>query len=190
MSGGQPGAPGMGMPGDMGGAGSMDVLSQLGQLGAAGTSRSSGSSQGQTPKPPPPPRPVGTITEELGMIGSDFGKGVVDLLNFAKWFGIESAQLSPEEKAKLKQVHTKFTQLTEQQQMVAREKMQKEQQRKQRIAQEDAQKRQADADGKQSYVVPSGKQSGAQNAGGNKKQRAVQTLQDKRKTLSGPSSAN
>ncbi len=190
MSGQQPGGPGMGMPGDMGGlnGSSADELGQLSQLAGHGTAK--GGSQPSLPKPPPPPRPVGTLQEEVQMMGTDLAKGVVDIFNLAKWLGIEPTQLSPAELGKLKQVHANYSRLTEAEQAVVREKMQKEQQRKRMLEQEAAQKRQQDAAQSEAYVMPAGKQSGAQNPGGSKKQRAVQTLQDKRKQLSGPSSAN
>lgn len=189
MNGSQQGGGG-GAPGGLDGM-SPDALGQLAQMAGKSKTGSSGTGASSSmPAKQTPPRPVGTISEEIQGLGKDLSKGALDLLSIAKWLGIEPTQMSPEEKAKLVEVHKNFTRLTEEQQMVARQNMQADMQRKRKLEEEAQQKRQRDAAATQEYVMPQGKQSGAQNPGGNKKQRAVQTLQDKRKQMSGPSSAN
>ena len=164
-----------------------------------------GGSQGQQPQPSQQqlqslqqqvgvgadqPREVGTIGEELVKRPLvDIAKGIRSIFSIDNLLGNESAKPDPEKQAKKKQLHQRFNQLSQEEQVVARERFQKEMERKQRMAQEDEMRRQQEA--QQSVVqMPSSPQRGATGPSGSKKQQAMQQLQDDRTKIGKVQGAN
>lgn len=146
----------------------------------------------QTQVPPPPPREVGTLTEELlKRPAQDIYRGLAQFFDLNTLLGIDPKADDPQTQARKKQIHQRWNKLTEEQQAVARQKYQEEMQKKQREEQEKQQRKQAEEQQKnQQFQVPSGPQKGPVGPGGSGKQRAVQKLQQDRKTLNGPGSSN
>lgn len=136
------------------------------------------------------PREVGTLGEEL--VKRPFGdivKGIRSIFSVEELLGVKSDQPDPEKQAKKKQLHQRFNQLSQEEQAVARERFQKEMERKQRMAQEDEMRRQQEA--QQSVVqMPSSPQRGAAGPSGSKKQQAMQQLQDDRTKIGKVQGAN
>ncbi len=132
------------------------------------------------------PREMGTLGEEVERMGSDVVEGIKDFLSFATWFGLDPQTMTPEEKQRLKTVHTTYQKLDQEQQAYARQKYQQEQQRKKQQEEEAAmRRRQQEEAANKDVIVPKSPQKGARGFGGSKKQKATQMLQDKRKKLGG-----
>lgn len=164
------------------------LTQQQGSAGAAAPGVAQQKAQQQQQKPP---RSVGTLGEELikrpisGVI--EQLKGFFDVNN---WLGIEPAKDDAEKQAKQQQMMQRYNKLNSEQQAVAKQKYQEEIQRKKAEEEQKQRQKQAEEQRKsQSIDMPSSPQKGAAGPGG-KKQKAVQKLQNDRKTLSGPSSAN
>ncbi|MBP7875949.1 hypothetical protein KA012_03055 [Candidatus Woesebacteria bacterium] len=170
---------------------------QLGQQQAAGTGSPQGVPTGTNPisptAPPPPPREVGSIAEELITRPlKDIGKGLLSLFDFSSALGLTPPESkSPEEKARVQATHRRYQKLNQEQQAYARQKYQEEMQKKKMLQEEGerqrAQKRQMES---QSVVVPSSPKNGPVGPSGSGKQRAATKLEQDRKTLGGPQSAN
>ena len=163
-----------------------ELMSQL-QGGSSGGGQTNPSSQqlqsmqqqmggGQSDQKP---REVASIGEELVKRPlSDITKGIKSIFSVDNLLGVKPQQENPEDQVKKKQLHQRYTQLSQEEQAVARQRYQQEMERKQRMAEEDEVSRQRKAQAKQSIVMPSGPQKG--NGGKSKKQDAMQSLQDDR----------
>ncbi len=170
---------------------------QLGQQQAAGTGSPQGVPTGTNPisptAPPPPPREVGSIAEELITRPlKDIGKGLLSLFDFSSALGLTPPESkTPEEKARVQATHRRYQKLNQEQQTYARQKYQEEMQKKKMLQEEEErqreQKRQMES---QSVVVPSSPKNGPVGPSGSGKQRAATKLEQDRKTLGGPQSAN
>jgi hypothetical protein len=135
-------------------------------------------------------REVGTIGEELVKRPlADIAKGIRSIFSIDNLLGQESSQPGPEEQAKKKQLHQRFNQLSGEEQAVARERYQREMERKQRMAEEDEMRRQQEAQ-KSVVQMPSSPQKGPAGPGGSKKQQAMQQLQDDRTKIGKVQGAN
>jgi hypothetical protein len=135
------------------------------------------------------PREVGSVTEELiNRPLKDIAKGIRSIFSIDNLLGQESSGPDPESQAKKKQLHQRFSQLSQEEQAVARERYQQEMERKQRIAEEDQISRQQEAQAKQPIQMPSSPQKG--NGGQSKKQSAMQQLQDDRTKIGKVQGAN
>lgn len=206
---------GMGGMGDFGEAFDEQSLSkmmtQVGQqsnandpAGAAGAGSSPGAGSqmptlppqmapdAQAPTTPPvKPREIGSLTDEL------IKRPVTDIFNELKTFfdlnsllGIKDPSKDPQTLAKKRQMMQKFNQLDAEQQQVAKQKYQERQARKQKQQEEEAMKKQREQQEKAASIsVPSSPQKGPQGPGA-KKPKAVMKLEQDRKSLGGPASAN
>jgi hypothetical protein len=146
--------------------------------------------QPQTPQIKP--REVGSIQEEL------IQRPVQDIFTELKGFfdvnkllGIDSAKDDPQTQARKKQMLQRWNNLNSEQQEVAKQRYQAEMKKKQQLEQEKQQKEQQKQQQSASSIeVPSSPKKGPVGPAGSKKQKVVQKLQNDRKTLSGPASAN
>lgn len=170
----------------------------LGQQAAQVTPQQMATAQAQAAQQQAPggapaePREVGTIPDEIKRMGQDLWEGVKNFFSLNTWLGIKPNNLTPDEQAKAKTVHQRYKQLDQEQQQEARRRYEKEMKRRQSIEEEKQRKAQQEAQAKQNsdISVPSSPKKGPVGPSGNKKQRAVTKLQQDRKTLSGPGSAN
>lgn len=98
--------------------------------------------------PKTPPREVGTIAEELvTRPAQDMVDEVKSWFNVNEWFGIKSTD-TPEQQQQKQQLHSRYQQLTSEQQQHFQARLQREHQRKARMAEEDqaaASRKQAEA---------------------------------------------
>lgn len=161
----------------MGGAAHNPLANEAGKAHGAG---------GQQPHQAQPvqPREVGSVVDELKLGASDIFSQLKDFFSLNSWLGVDPNNLNPEQKAHAQQVHSRYQQLDQEQQAVARQMYQERMQRKRQQQQEDEHKRQVEAQQKaQSVEMPSSPKKGAQQQGGNKKQRTMQKLKTDRTTL-------
>lgn len=170
----------------------------LGQQAAQVTPQQMAAAQAQAAQQQSPggapaePREVGTIKDEAKRAATDVWEQVKSFFSINTWLGVKPNTLTPEEQAKAKTVHQRYKQLDQEQQQVARQRYEKEMKRRQAIEEEKQRKAQQEAQAKQNsdIAVPSSPKKGPVGPGGSKKQKAVQKLQNDRKQLSGPGSAN
>jgi len=141
----------------------------------------------------PKPREVGTIPEELLKRSlTDVVKGMQSIFDINVLLGINPEKDDPQVQAKKKQTLQRWQKLNNEQREVAQRayqaKIEKEKQQKQ---QEQMEKQRAEKERSQQLVMPTSVKKGAEGPGGQKKAqpRAVQKLEQDRKTLSGPASA-
>jgi hypothetical protein len=167
---------------------------QLGQQQATGVGNPQGVPTGVNPlSPTAPPREVGSFVEELiTRPAVDIFKGLLSLADFSSALGITPPETkSPEEKARLQATHHRYQQLNQEQQAYARKKYQEELQKKKvEQEQEELRKQQQRQQAAQEITMPSSPQNGPIGPSGSSKQRAITKLQQDRKTLGGPASAN
>jgi hypothetical protein len=137
------------------------------------------------------PREVGTFTEELiKRPVKDIIRGLKSIFDLNDLLGVKSSADDPQSLAKKKQMLQRFNKLNQEQQAIARQKYQAELKKKQQAEQEAEMKRRQEAQQKQQSIsVPSGPQKGPVGPG-SQKPKAVQKLEQDRKTLGGPQSAN
>lgn len=150
-----------------------------------------------TQPPQEKPREVGTLTEELvkrplGDIGSELKSLPKSLFSVESILGIEPSKDDPQMQVKKKAMLDKFNNLTKEEQVEVQKRLQKEQERKQRMEEEKIQaKQQAQANQEEGPVLPSSPGKGPVGpATKSKKSSAVQKLEQDRKSLGGPQSAN
>lgn len=173
-----------GLPAGMGG----DSIApeQLAQMmgGAAGKQQGGTGSaqQGHSPfGPQQQPSEVGTVGEEIKGLGSQFSQELQNFFSLNYWMGVDpNGNKSPEEQAKARQIHSRYQQLTQEQQHVFQQQMQREQQQKRMRAEEDRRRKQR-AEQNTGFVMPSGPKKGAANPSGSNKQKARQRV-DKNRT--------
>lgn len=165
------------------------IQQMMGQGDAPGTEGSlanSAKGQGANAPKPTPPRPVGTVIEEAKRGFSDIFQGIKEFFSLNTWLGVNPDNLDPQQQQHAQQLHSKYQQLDQEQQMVAKQ-MYEERMQKKKIAEEEAQrKRQIEADRKaQSIDMPSGPQKGpvGPGSGKSKKQNAMTKLKQDRTTL-------
>ncbi len=140
---------------------------------------------------PPPPREMGTIAEELFTRPlKDIARGVSSLFDIYNWLGIKKYEPDPEKLAKNKQMLQKYNQLEAADQAQVRKTTQERMQKQKLEREQEEHKKQQAAAAQQDFVMPSSPKKGPEGPGGTGKQKAVQKLQQDRKTLSGPQSAN
>lgn len=133
---------------------------------------------------PVQPREVGSVIDELKLGASDIFSQLKDFFSLNSWLGVDPNNLNPEQQAHAKQIHSRYQQLDQEQQAVARQMYQERMQRKRLQQQEEERKRQIEAQQKaQSIEMPSSPKKGAQQQGGSKKQRTMQKLKTDRTTL-------
>ena len=165
------------------------------QAAGAGTPGPQGQSPFGTPVPgekPQEPRPVGSLTDELiKRPAKDIARGLLSLFDLNALLGIKPGEDDPAQQAKRKQMLNRFNKLTQEQQDIAKQRYQLEMKKKQQEEQEKQAKKQREEQQKANSVeLPSSPKKGPVGPGGSKKQKAVQKLEQDRKTLSGPQSAN
>jgi hypothetical protein len=128
------------------------------------------------------PRDVGTLTEEATAVVTDVAEGVKNLVfdSVKDILGLKREPKTPEEQAKLQHFHQGWQRLSAEEQLVAQQRLQAEQQRKEMMAQEEEMKKQQEAEMKKQneFVVPMGKVSG---------QAAVDKMNQDRKGMGGAS---
>ncbi|HEX7018088.1 MAG TPA: hypothetical protein VF209_04245 [Patescibacteria group bacterium] len=146
---------------------------------------------GQTQAQPVKPRALGTVPEELVVRpATDILKGLASIFDINALLGINT-QEDPQTQAKKKQLHQRWQQLTQEEQQVAQRKYQAEMQKKKAEEEEKERRRQEEEKQKaESIAPPSSPKKGPVGPGGSGKQRAVAKLEQDRKKLGGPSSAN
>lgn len=132
-----------------------------------------------------PPREVGTIAEEMKRGVSDLFQGFKEFFKLNTWLGLDSENMDPQQQAHAKQLHSRYQQLDQEQQMVARQMYEEKMQRKKIQEEEEARKKQIEAEKKaQTMEMPSGPKKGPVGPSGSKKQRAMAKLKQDRTTLS------
>lgn len=141
---------------------------------------------------PVKPREVGTIREELlEHPAKDVVKGVKDIFNINTILGINPATDTPEEQAKKKQMLGRWQKLNEEQQQVAKKNFQLEMQKKKQEAEKKEIKKKQEEQAKEASVAPpSTPKKGPVGPGGSKKQRTLDQLEQRRKTLGQTQSQN
>lgn len=140
---------------------------------------------------PAKPREVGTLQQELiQRPAKDVVAGLASFFDINSLLEISLEKDSPEVQAKKQQTLQRWNKLNQEQQAVAQElyrqemkKKQQEQEEKQAQAQREEQAKQ------QSIAVPSSPQKGPVGPGGSHKAKAVQKLEQDRKSLGGPKSS-
>ena len=196
-----PGAP----PGGMGGMSqpSGELSEQLAQMmgnnsGAAGGNKTAGPGSGPAGAAqaaqaqqlaggqPKEPRPVGTFADEFKTGITDIFQGIKEFFNINTWLGVNPDKLDPQQQAHAKQLHSRYQQLDQEQQSVARRMFEEKMQRQKMQQQEEAQRKQREADQKaQSIEMPSSPKKGAEGPGGgkSKKQNVMTKMKQDRTTL-------
>ncbi len=160
----------------------------MGQAGVKpGTEAGAGGvTPGASTGPVVQPREVDTIQEEAKRGISDIFKGIKEFFSLNTWLGVNPNKLDPQQEAQAKQLHSRYQQLDQEQQMVAR-KMFEEKMQKKRIQEEQEQrKKQMEAEkSAQTFEMPSGPKKGAVGPGGGKtkKQNVLSKLKQDRTTL-------
>jgi hypothetical protein len=136
------------------------------------------------------PREVGTLKEELITRPlADITKGIRSIFSVETLLGVENTPQDPALQAKKKQTHQRFSQLTQEEQAVARERFQREMERKQKMVEEEQIRKQQAAQQKV-ITMPSSPQKGPAGPAGSKKQKAMQQLQDDRTKIGTVQGAN
>lgn len=133
-----------------------------------------------------PPREVGTVAEEMKRGVSDIFQGIKEFFKLNTWLGINSETMDPQEQAHAKQLHSRYQQLDQEQQMVARQMFEEKMKKKQMEEEEALRKQQIEEQQRaQSIEMPSGPQKGpvGPGSGQSKKQNAMQKLKQDRTTL-------
>lgn len=149
--------------------------------------------QGGSPGGGAGPRDVGSLADELiKNPAQDISEGLKSFFSLNTWLGIDPPKPDgPDEIQRKQQLHQRYQRLDQEQQQIVQQKYQMELQKKRQQEQMDAQRhQQEEAQKAQQIEMPSSPQKGAAAPGGSKKQKAVTKLQNDRKSLSGPSSAN
>lgn len=175
-------------------ANAMQAAVQQKALAQQGTSSAQpatgGSALGTPTEPAAPvaPREVGTIQEELiNRPVQDVVEGVKSIFNVYELLGINPATEDPETQAKKQQLHQRFERLTQEDQQVVQQKYEAEMKKKQHEEQEKAARDQQEkAAAAQTIVMPSSPQKGPIGPADAHKPKAVQRLEQDRKTLGGP----
>lgn len=170
----------------------------LGQQGTSSTqSTTGGSALGSHTQPPPAaqpvkPRPIGSLADELVVRpAQDIGKGLLSLFDINTLLGVNAQKDDPQTQAKKKQMLQRWNQLDEEDQAQVKKRYQETMQKKQQEEKEEqAKKQQAEQAKAQQVVVPSSPKKGPIGPGGTGKQRAVNKLEQDRKTLGGPKGSN
>lgn len=174
-----------------GGTGGKPTPAQIQQMMNQGDSPAEGdsanSAKGQTTPPrATPPRPVGTFVEEAKRGFSDIFQGIKEFFSLNTWLGVNPDNLDPQQQQHAQQLHSRYQQLDQEQQAVAKQ-MYEQRMQKKRIAEEEEQRRrQIEADQKaQSVDMPSGPQKGPVGpaSGKSKKQNVMTKLKQDRTTL-------
>lgn len=132
------------------------------------------------------PREVGSLAEEAKRGISDVFKGIREFFNINTWLGINPNKLDPAQAAQAKQLHSRYQQLDQEQQMVARKMYEEKMQKKRIQQQEEERKKQIEAQqAAQSVEMPSSPKKGAVGPGGGKtkKQNVLTKLKQDRTTL-------
>jgi len=198
------GAPGMGGMSPPGGEISEDLAKMMGSASSTKVASSSGSSgvgsggsgQGagnlspaqmaQASQSTTPPREVTTVAGELKQGFSDIFEGLKNFFKLNTWLGIDADKLDPQEQAHAKQLHSRYQQLDQEQQAVAKQMYEEKMQKKRLQEEEEQKKKQLEEEQEaQAIEMPSGPQKGPVGpAGGkSKKQSAMQRLKQDRSTL-------
>ncbi len=171
----------------------------LGQSGTSSTqSATGGSALGSKPPLSGPaaqttaPRPMGSLTDELILRpAQDIGKGLLSLFDLNSLLGVNAEKDDPQTQAKKKQMLQRWNQLNEEDQAQVKKRYQEEMQKKQQAEQaEQAKKQQAEQAKAQQVVVPSSPKNGPIGPSGSGRNRAVNKLEQDRKTLGGPKGSN
>lgn len=139
------------------------------------------------------PRPLGTLADELiKNPAKDIFEQLKSFFTLNTWLGIDPPKHDgPEETARKQKMHQRYQKLDQEQQQVTQRRYQEELQKKRAEEEQKARrKQQEEAQKAQQVDMPSSPQKGPVGPGSSKKQKAVTKLQNDRKTLSGPSSAN
>lgn len=133
------------------------------------------------------PREVGTIPQELvARPAKDIVKGVLSLFDINSLLGVDPVSDSPQEIAKKRQIHQRWTKLNQEQQQVAQQRYQELMQKKQQQEQEEQIRKEQEAQAEQQAVMPtSGPKKGPAGPAGSKKQKASQQLEMQRKSMGG-----
>lgn len=149
--------------------------------------------QGQEPAAQPPkPRELGTIPEELVKRPvADIIKGLQSFFDINALLGINPEQDDPQTQARKKQMLQRWQGLNNEQQEYAKKVYQQNLQKKEQAEKEEQMKKEeAEKRKAQTLVMPSSPSKGAVGPGGQHKPKAVQKLEQDRKSLGGPASAN
>lgn len=169
------------------------VQQSVQQKGLGQQSAQQGTPPAQQPlaqQQPQTPREV-TPRQELKWFGQDIAKGLLSFFDLNAVLQIDPVQEDPQKKAKKQQLHQRYQRLTQEEQQYVQQKYKAEMEKKQQEEQEkqlqEQQKQQQEA---QNLVVPSSPKKGPVGPGGSGKQRAVNKLQQDRKSLGGPSGAH
>lgn len=132
------------------------------------------------------PREVTSITQEFKRGVSDIFQGIKEFFNLNTWLGINPSKLDPQQQAKAKQVHSRYQQLDQEQQAVARQMFEAKMQKKRMEQEEEQRKKQMEAQKQaQSFEMPSGPKKGPVGpaSGKSKKQNVLTKLKQDRTTL-------
>jgi hypothetical protein len=167
-------------------SGGDDSSAQPGGVSPTQQTGQGNSSPGGTTKP----RIVGSFGEELVKRPfKDIAKGLISLFDINALLGSKPAEEDPAEKAKKQQIHSRFEQLTQEEQTYAQEKYQQEMQKKQQEEEERQAKKQQEERAKSQAIAPpsSPKKGPAQKGSG--KAGAMQQLEDERTKIGNVQSA-
>jgi hypothetical protein len=195
-----PGGPsGMGGMNPPGGELSEQMAKMMGSKPGSGSnatssSATSSSTQNPTTFPGAPtfpdaqnsPRPVGTFTQEAKRGVTDIIQGLKDFFKLNTWLKINPENLDPQEQAKAQQLHTRYQQLDQEQQMVAKRMYEEKMQKKQIEQEEEEHKKQIQAQQEaQTLEMPQSTQKGpiGPASGKSKKQNMLNKLKQDRTTL-------
>lgn len=142
--------------------------------------------------PPAPPREISTIKDELiHRPIQDIGKELAPFFDINALLGIKPEVDDPQTQAHKKQLHSRWENLTQEQQQLAQKnfqlEMEKKKQEQEQAAQQQQQAEQARAD---TLVMPTSRQTGTNAHSGSRKANVTAQLEHDRKTLSGPRSVN
>ncbi len=141
---------------------------------------------------PAPPREISTIPDELiKRPAHDVVKGLQSIFDINALLGINPETDDAETKARKQQQLQRWQKLNQEQQQFAQQEFQKKMKKKQQEEQEEqAKKKQEEQRKAQSIQMPSSPKKGAVGPGGAGKKADVAKLEQDRKTLGGPASAN
>lgn len=141
---------------------------------------------------PPQPREVSTIPDELvKRPAKDIVQGLKSIFDINTLLGIDPTKDDPQTQARKKQQLQRWQSLNQEQQQYAQQLFQEKMKKKQQAEQEEQMKKQQEQQRQaQSFEMPSSPKKGPVGPGGSGKKAAVTKLEQDRKTLGGPASAN
>lgn len=126
--------------------------------------------------------PIANQGDTLRELPHQVSQNFIDFLNPLTWFGVPVNKLSPEQKARMAEIHRRIQGFNAEEQQVAMRRMQDLELRKKQQEETELQHKEAERQAQKQFIVPTSKHTGPADA--------VTQVSQNRQQLSGPASAN